>query len=127
MVSASTPALVSLHLGLIGTCKPNLPLHDLVGTCKPNQPFFPELLFGHDIYHSNRKQIRAEITDICVCLHCSGSLDPRRTQYIRFLKGVRKSHKLFSYRCLLSETRLVVKRPEGQEESNCLVVRCQGC
>lgn len=31
----------------------------------------------------------------------SGSLDPCRTQYIRFLKGVRKSHKLFSSRRLL--------------------------
>lgn len=34
--------------------------------------FVPKLLFGHDIYHSNWKQIRAETTEICVCLHCSG-------------------------------------------------------
>lgn len=67
MISASTPALASLH-------------HELIETQKPNQSFLSKLLFGQDIHPGNRKQIRVDITEIGACLHYSGSLDPRKTQ-----------------------------------------------
>lgn len=62
--SCSPPGASAIPVPTVGSCL-DFP-QGWIGICKPKDPFsFPNLALGHDIYHSDRGQIRTQT--MCRC------------------------------------------------------------
>lgn len=77
----STPRTL-LQLLLFGSCLDSMPWLPVIMDCMQNKPSSPQVAFGHNIYHSNRKQTRADEEPACLHLRNLNLCLIRKTNWV---------------------------------------------